>query len=198
MPTSAVTGALGISPAAASYITGFSLTADPTNVFATSAQVTGKVYASDYASPTPANLTTAIGDMQLAFSDAAGRAPNVTELGAGTIGGMTIGPGVYKWSSGLLIPTDLTLSGGAADVWIFQIAQTLTVSSATRVILAGGALPQNVFWQVAATVDLGTTSHFEGIVLTQTSITLQTGASVNGRLLAQTMVSIAGSTVVEP
>ena len=65
-------------------------------MFSTSPQVTGKVYASDYASPTPANLTTAIGDMQTAFTDAAGRAASVTELGAGNIGGMTIGPGVYK------------------------------------------------------------------------------------------------------
>ena len=80
VPTSNVTGNLGLSPAAASYITGFSLTADATNVFATSPQVTGKVYASDYMPPTPSNLTTAISDMQLAFTDAAGRAPDVTEL----------------------------------------------------------------------------------------------------------------------
>ena len=198
MPTSAVTGDLGVSPAAATFITGFSLTADATNVFSTSPQVTGKVYAADYASPTPANLTTAIGDMQLAFTDAAGRAPGVTELGAGNIGGMTLAPGVYKWGTGLLIPTDVTLTGSATDVWIFQIAQDLTMSSGTKILLAGGALAKNVFWQVAGLVDLGTTAHVEGIVLTQTSITLRTGASINGRLLAQTAVNIDGSTVVAP
>jgi hypothetical protein len=198
VPTSAITGNLGVSPAAASYITGFSLIADSTNVFSTSPQVTGKVYAADYAVPTPSNLTTAVSDMGTAFTDAAGRAPGVTELGAGNIGGMTLAPGVYKWGTGLLIPTDVTLNGSATDVWIFQIAQNLTMSSATRILLTGGALPKNVFWQVSGLVDLGTTAHCEGIVLTQTAATLRTGASINGRLLAQTAVSLDGSTVVEP
>ena len=198
VPTSAVTGDLGISPAAATYITGFSLTADATSVFSTSPQVTGKVYAADYAPPTPSNLTTAVGDMGLAFTDAAGRAPDVTELGAGNVGGMTLAPGVYQWSTGLLIPTDVTLDGSATGVWIFQIAQDLTFGSAAKVLLAGGALPKNVFWQVSGLVDLGTTAHCEGVVLAQTSITLRTGASIKGRLLAQTAVNIDGSAVVEP
>jgi ice-binding like protein/Big-like domain-containing protein len=198
VPTAAVTGDLGVSPAAATYITGFSLTADSTNVFATSPQVTGKVYASDYAVPTPSNMTTAIGDMQLAFTDAAGRAPDVTELGAGNIGGMTLPGGVYKWGTGLLIPTDVTLNGSATAVWIFQIAQDLTLSSAANIHLAGGALAKNIFWQVSGAVDLGTTAHIEGIVLSQTAINLRTGASINGRMLAQTAVSIDSSTVVEP
>jgi hypothetical protein len=198
VPTSAVTGDLAVSPVAATFITGFSLTADSTNVFSTSPQVTGKVYAADYTPPTPSNLTTAIGDMQLAFTDAAGRAPGVTELGAGNIGGMTLPPNVYKWGTGLLIPTDVTLTGNATDVWIFEIAQDLTMSSAAKILLAGGALPKNVFWQVAGLVELGTTAHCEGVVLTQTSVTLRTGASINGRLLAQTAVNIDASTVVQP
>ncbi|MBN1771734.1 MAG: DUF3494 domain-containing protein [Deltaproteobacteria bacterium] len=198
VPTSAITGDIGVSPAAATFITGFSLTADPTNEFSTSPQVTGRVYASDYAAPTPAYLTGAIGDLELAFTDAAGRAPDVTELGAGNIGGLTLGRGVYKWGTGLLIPTDVTLTGSATDVWIFQIAQDLTMSSGARITLAGGALPRNVFWQVAGLVDLGTTAHCEGVVLTQTSVTLRTGATINGRLLAQTAVEIDSSTIVEP
>jgi hypothetical protein len=198
VPTSAVTGALGLSPAAASYITGFSLTADSTNVFSTSPQVTGHIYASDYTAPTPSNLTTAVSDMQTAFTDAAGRAPDVTELGAGDVGGMTITRGVYKWGTGLLIPTNVTLSGSATDVFIFQIAQDLTMASATHVLLIGGVVPKNIFWQVSGMVDLGTTAHFEGVILSQTAITLETGATINGRLLAQTMVSIDGSAVVQP
>ncbi len=198
VPPSVITGDIGASPIAAAAITGFSLIADSTNVFSTSKQVTGKVYAANYEPPTPSNLTTAIGDMQHAFTDAAGRAPDVTELGAGHIGGMTLPPGVYKWGTGVLIPTDVTLSGGATDVWIFQIAQTLTVSSAAKIVLNGGALPKNIFWQVAGAVDLGTTSHFEGVILTQTMIALETGASINGRLLAQTEVSLQKSTVVAP
>ena len=198
VPPAVVTGDLGISPMAATFITGFSLIADSTNVSSTSAQVTGKVYAADYAVPTPSNLTTAIGDMGLAFTDAAGRAPDVTELGSGSIGGMTLAPGVYKWGTGLLIPTDLTLNGGATAVWIFQIAQNLTVSNAVTVHLTGGALAKNVFWQVAGSVDLGTTSHLEGIVLCQTMINLRTGASIAGRLMAQTAVNLDSSTVTQP
>jgi len=198
VPTSAVTGDLGVSPAAASYITGFSLSADSTSVFATSTQVTGRVYASDYAAPTPSNLTTAVGDMERAFTDAAGRAPDVTELGAGNIGGMTLAPGIYKWSTGLLIPTDVTLAGKDTDVWIFQISQGLTMSSATNVVLTGGAAAKNVFWQVAGAVDIGTTAHLEGVVLTQTAVALRTGATLKGRLLAQTAVTVDGSTVIQP
>jgi len=198
VPTSAVTGNLGVSPAAATSITGFSLTADATNVFSKSPQVTGKVFAPDFAPPSPTNLTTAIGDMQAAFTDAAGRAPKVTELGAGNIGGMTLTAGVYKWGTGLLIPTNVTLDGSATDVFIFQIAQNLTVSSGAKINLTGGAVARNVFWQVSGSADLDTTAHLEGVILSQTAIALHTRASINGRLLAQTAVSIDGSTVVVP
>jgi Ice-binding-like len=198
VPPSVVTGDLGVYPMMATAITNFSLMADATNVFATSAQVTGKVYAADYAVPTPANLLLAIGDMGLAYMDAAGRAPDVTELGAGNIGGMTLAPGVYKWGTGVLIPTDLTLNGSSTAVWIFQIAQTLTLSSAVNVHLTGGALAKNVFWQVASSVELGTTSHIEGIILSGTMINLRTGASIAGRLMAQTAVTLDTSTVTQP
>jgi Ice-binding-like len=198
VPTSAVTGDVGISPAAASYITGFSLTADATNLFSISAQVTGRVYAPGYAQPTPSNLTTAVGDMGLAYTDAAGRAAGVTELGAGNIGGMTLTAGVYKWSTGLLVPTSMTLEGSATDVWIFQVAQGLTVSNATIVTLSGGAVSKNVFWQVAGAVELGTTAQFEGVLLGMTSITLGTGASIDGRLLAQEAVNLDQNAVMQP
>jgi hypothetical protein len=198
VPTSAITGDLGLSPAAASFITGFGLTADVSNVFSISPQVIGRIYASNYTSPTPSNLTAAVNSMQTAFTDASGRAPHVTELGAGNIGGLTLTAGVYKWGTGLLIPTDVTLKGSSTDVWIFEVAQNLTMASATKVLLSDGALPQNIFWAVAGQVDLGTTSHFEGIVLSKTQIVLRTGASINGRLLAQTAVNVASSTVTEP
>ena len=198
VPMSAVTGNIGVSPAAATYITGFSMTADSTNVFSRSAQVTGKLYAADYAVPSPSNMTTAVSDMQTAFTDASGRAPDFTELYAGDIGGQTLFAGVYKWGTGLLIPTDVTLSGSPTDVWIFEIASDLTVSNGVQVTLIGGALPKNIFWQVSGAVNLGTTAHLEGVVLSQTAIALQTGATVNGRLLAQTAVTLDGNTVVEP
>jgi hypothetical protein len=198
VPTSAITGDIGLSPAAASYVTGFALTLPAAGAFSTSAQVTGNVYAADYAVPTPGNLTTAIGAMQAAYVDAAGRpTPDHTELGAGAIGGLTLPAGLYKWSNTVTIPTDVTLTGGANDVWIFQIAGGVTEASGAKVILTGGAQTQNVFWQVAGTVAIGTTAHMEGEVLSQTAITLETGASANGRLLAQTAVTLAGNAVVE-
>jgi hypothetical protein len=136
--------------------------------------------------------------MLSAYTDAAGRAPDYTELGTGNIGGMTLAPGTYKWSTGVLIPTSVTLNGGPNDVWIFQIAQGITQASATQVILTGGALPKNIFWQVFGVVNIGTTAHMEGVVLSQTAITLATGASVNGRLLAQTAVTLDSNAVTQP
>jgi ice-binding like protein len=198
VPASAITGNLGLSPAAASFITGFTLVADATNQFSTSTQVTGQVFAADYAAPTPTNLTTAVLDMQAAYTDAAGRAPDYTELGAGNIGGLNLGPATYKWGSGVLITSNVTLTGGPNDVWIFQIAQDLTVASGVQVVLAGGALAKNIFWQTFGAADFGTTSHFEGVVLSQTSITAHTGASVNGRLLAQTAVTLDQNMVTQP
>ena len=193
--TSAITGDLALSPAAASYITGFALIA--ASGYATSSQVTGKVYAADMAAPTPINLTTAVNDMVTAYNDIAGRTnPNFTELGTGNIGGKTLTPGLYKWSSAVTIPSTITISGGANDVWIFQIAGNLTMSTAVNVILTGGAQAKNIIWQVAGQVTLGTTSHFEGIILSKTAVTLQTGASLNGKIMAQTAIALDKNKVI--
>jgi len=197
VPGSAITGDVGLSPAAASFITGFSLSAPP-STFSTSTQVTGQVFAADYDPPTPINLGVSILNMEAAYTDANSRAPDYTELGTGDIGGMTLPPAVYKWGTGVLIPTDLVLSGGPNDVWIFQIAGDLTMASATRVTLAGGALASNIFWATFGIADVGTTAHFEGVLLSQTSITLRTGASANGRLLAQTAISLDQNVVAQP
>lgn len=200
VPTSAVTGNLGISPAAASSITGFSLTSPPTT-FSSSAQVTGKVYAADYSPPTPSNLTTAVLDMQTAYTDAAGRtatSAGTTNLGAGTLTSQTLTPGVYEWGTPVTIPTDLTFNGSATDVWILKVAGTLDMAAAKNVILMGGAKSKNIFWQVSGAVTLGSTTHFEGIVMGQTSITFGNLASINGRLLAQTAVNLDASTVTQP
>ncbi|MDP2272734.1 MAG: ice-binding family protein [Archangium sp.] len=197
VPASVVTGNIAVSPAAATSITGFNLAAPPT-VSTTSPQVTGLVYAANFDPPTPDNLTTAVADMLTGFTDAAGRAADVTGLGAGDIGGMTLASGVYRWGTGLLIPTDITLTGSATDVWIFQIAQNLTVANGVNITLAGGALPKNIFWQVSGAANFGTTVHFEGVVLSQTAITMNTGASINGRLLAQSAVNLQSTTVVQP
>jgi cytoskeletal protein CcmA (bactofilin family) len=196
---SVITGNIGVSPAAATYITGFSLTADPSNIFSTSPQITGKIYAANYAVPTPSNMTTAISDMETAYTDAAGRAtPDFTELYSGDISGRTLSPGLYKWGTNVLINTDVTLNGGANDVWIFQIAQGITQANGSRIILAGGAQAKNIFWQSFGQVTIGTNAHFEGIILCQTSIAINTGATINGRLMAQTAVTLQSGTVTQP
>jgi hypothetical protein len=197
--STSITGDIGVSPAAASYITGFALNLPAAGAYSTSAMVNGKVYAPDYAVPTPANLTTAVLDMQNAYTDAAGRTnPTVTELGAGNIGGRTLPTGLYKWSSGVTIPTDVTISGSASDVWIFQIAGDLTMSSGTHIILSGGARAANIFWQVAGQTTIGTTAVMNGNILDQTAIVLNTGATLNGRALAQTAVTLDAATVMTP
>src|SRR5665648_19127 len=198
--STAVVGNMGLSQAAATYITGFGLIMDSTNVFATSSLVTGKVYAADYAPPTPANMTTAVSDMQTAFTDAAGRSlPDFTELYAGDISGQTLVPGLYKWGTGVLITSaGVTLSGGANDVWIFQIAQDLTVNNSAMVTLSGGAQAKNIFWQVSGQATLGTAADFKGIILSQTLISLNTGAMMNGRALAQTAVTLNATTITKP
>jgi hypothetical protein len=133
--------------------------------------------------------------MQTAYTNAAGRPAGVTELGSGNIGGLTLVPGVYKWGTGVTIPTDVTLAGGKNDVWIFQIAGTLKISSAKKVILKSGALAQNIFWQVAGATTLGTNSTFNGNILDKTKIALQTGAVLNGSALAQTAVTLDANKV---
>ena len=189
---SAVNGDVGTSP-----ITGAALLLSCT-------EVTGRIFVVDAAGPACAindatSLTSAVGDMETAYLDAAGRlSPDVTELGAGEIGGLTLTPGLYKWGTGLLITTDVTLSGGPNDVWIFQVAGTLNEGNAVRITLTGGALAKNIFWQVAGAVTIGTTAHFEGVVLAKTMVAVNTGASVNGRLLAQTAVTLQMNSITQP
>lgn len=190
---SAITGDIGASP-----ITGAAILVPCT-------EVAGVIYTVDAAGPLPcrvtnaSRLTTAVSNMQTAYTNAAGRTnPNFLNLGAGNIGGRTLTPGLYKWTSAVIIPTDITISGGPNDIWIFQVAGTLNMSSAVRITLAGGAKARNIFWQASGAVTLGTTSHFEGIILGKTGINLQTGATINGRLLAQTAVTLQMNTVTRP
>ena len=190
---STITGDVGSSP-----ISG-------TAILVKCTEVSGSIYSVDAAGPLPCRitnpsmLTTAVSNMQAAYTDAAGRTnPDFLNLGAGTIGGKTLTAGLYKWTTALNIPTDITISGGANDVFIFQVAGTLRMSSAVKITLIGGAQAKNIFWQVAGAVTLGTTSHFEGNILGQTAINMQTGSSINGRTLAQTAVTLQMSTVTLP
>ena len=188
-----VVGNVGTSP-----ITGAAL-------LLTCAEVTGYIYTVDAAGPLPCRitdatrLTAAVGDMEAAYNDAAGRVnPDVLNLGAGEIGGLTLAPGLYKWGTAVNISNDVTLAGGPNDVWILQIAGTLNEASAKNVTLTGGAQAKNVFWQTAGGAAIGTQAHFEGTILSKTMIAMKTKASINGRLLAQTAVTLQMNSVVEP
>jgi len=195
--TSGITGDLGLSPAATSYITGLDL-ANATG-YATSSQVNGKIFAADMPNPIPATLTTAVGNMLTAYNDAAGRpTPEFIEFGDGNLGGKTLPAGLYKWTSDLTLPSNVTLSGNDKEVWIFQISGDLIVSPAVRVMLSGGAQPKNIFWQVAGQATVGAAAHMEGIILSNTGITFQTGSSLRGRALAQTAVVLDANTVTGP
>ncbi len=193
VPPSLITGNVGTSP-----ITG---AAD----HLTCAEVVGHILSVDAAGPVPCSipdapvLTPAVKDMQKLYTIIAGLVPNITGLDAGSIGGRTLsGGGAFRWNTNVTILQNLTLSGSSTDFWIFQITGNLDIASAKSVILQGGALPEHIFWQVAGNVTIEPAAHMEGIILCKTGIAMQTGASINGRLYAQTAVTLQQNVVTQP
>lgn len=194
-------GHIGVSPEVLATITGFGLTHDATSEFATADAVVApwRVYASNNASPTPANLTGAIDAMRSAYADAASRTnPDGLNISDGILDGVTFEPGLYTWGSNVTISGDMTVSGGADDVWIFQISGSLVLRANKRVRLAGGAQAKNVFWQVADAVTVESGAHVQGIILGKTGITMQTNASMVGRAFAQSLVAIDDNVITAP
>jgi hypothetical protein len=199
VPTSIITGHIGVSPIAAASMTGFALIADGSNQFATSVQVVGKVYAANYAVPTPAKMTTAISDMETAYTNAIGRVnPDYDEHNAGLLGGLTLEPGLYKWTSNVDISEDVTISGGSNDTWIFQSTGSVNIAANKNVILAGGAQAANIVWVIAGEMTVFVGAHLEGIVIVKTAAKFLTGASLNGRVLAQTAVTLQMNDITQP
>ncbi len=164
----------------------------------TCAQVNGNIYAVDASGPPCAIidatlLTTAKGDLTAAYNDAAGRTPTPTgpELnpglipGSGNIGGMTLAPGLYKFTVTAMIDgADVTLSGGPDDVWIFQCSQNLVLANNRAIVLAGGARAENIFWQVGTSATIGTFATFKGTILADQAIVINTSSTLEGRALA--------------
>ncbi|MEK7109283.1 MAG: ice-binding family protein [Patescibacteria group bacterium] len=162
-----VNGDLGLSP-------GTSVTGFPPGI------VNGVQHVTD------AMAAQAQADLVTAYDAAAGQSTGVTTI-SGDLGGQTLAPGLYKSSSALGLTGTVTLDGqGSPDaVFIFQISSALTTASASRVALINGAQACNVFWQIGSSATLGTNSTFVGNILALSSITVNTGASVAGRVLAR-------------
>jgi hypothetical protein len=207
VPPSVIKGNIGVSPIAATAMTGFSLTADSSNSFSTSDQITGRAYGANYASPTPSDMTTAVLDMETAYTDAAGRsissASNLN-LMSGLISGVTFKPGVYNWKSDVMFSSDIYLKGSSEDIFIFQSIGNIIAGSGAKIILVDGGgdggkpKASNVFWVSAGYLSAGTTAHLEGIFLVKTHSVLKTGSSLYGRILSQTACTLDSATIVDP
>jgi hypothetical protein len=207
VPTSTITGDIGVSPNAAVFLTGFSLAMDPSGKFSTSSQLTGKAFAADYtAAPTPVYLTTAIGDMQTAYNDASVRTttdPSRKDVGSGNvggnagglIGGLTFNPGVYTFSAGVSISSDITFEGGPDDVFIIQIETSLYQSMYTHVLLKGGAQAKNIYWRVKTYVFIGANASMQGTLLVAGEVDMLKYSTLNGSILTKTRVDLRKATI---
>ncbi|ADY12519.1 ice-binding family protein [Sphaerochaeta globosa] len=195
----AITGDLGISPAARATVTGFAEILSLDGTYATSGLVLGggKIYASDFIAPTPDMLIAAILDMETAYDTIVALTDPRPELIAG---GTTLYPGLYKSIPAVSLSINLTLDaeGDEAAVWIFQITGALNVAAEVEIVLLNGAKAENIFWQVTGAVSLLANSKMQGIVLGEGVIALTDGATIEGKLLGQTNVTLIGNTVVDP
>jgi hypothetical protein len=200
VPISDITGNIAVSPIAATAMTGFTLTLDSSGEFSTSSQVTGKAFGASYAAPTPGYLTQAVGDMQAAYADATARSntdASKKNIGGGTIGGQTFFPGVYTFSAGVTIASDITFEGGPDDVFIIQIETSLYQTANTHVFLAGCAQAKNIFWRVKTSTYIGADASMQGIILGAGKVDMITGSSLVGSLLTQTRADLGKATITQ-
>jgi hypothetical protein len=213
VPNSIIKGNIAVSPIAATAMTGFGLSLDSSGRFSTSTQVQGKAFAASYSPPIPAHLTTAVGNMEAAYTDAAGRlnadAARIN-LGGGELGGVKAGgptaeltPGVYTFGTDVKLTGDIHFKGsggdeGNTDVFIIQITGNLLQDASYSVHLSCGALAENIIWQVTGRVVVGSKAHMKGILLAKTSVLFETLSSLQGRVLTQTACNLQSATITQP
>ena len=146
-------------------------------------------------------MTQAVSDMETAFTTANGLTTPAPIVGlyAGDISGRILPPGLYKWSTGVLVTSaGVTLTGGPNDTWVFQIAQNLTINNNAKITLLGGAQAKNIFWVVSGQATIGSNANVSGNILSKTLVSMNTGSRLTGRLMAQTAVTLNASTVIKP
>jgi len=200
IPTSVITGDVGLSPAAGSNYSGL-----------TASEVTGTIYAVDASGPggsvnNPGLLTTAKNDLTTAYIDAAGRIPDTTFLTSDNqLGGQTLTGGVYRFGHGSTAnltaasPLVLDAQGDPGAVFIFQATSDLVTASGSVVQLVNGAQACNVFWQVGSSVTLGSSSTFKGTIMALTAGTVNSSATIEGRILARNAaVTLSANTITRP
>ena len=197
-PNSYVYGNIGVNPISETAITGFSLKMDASNEFSSSTQVEGQVFAGNYGYTTSRKLNAAVSDMETAYIVASGRTADFTDLYDGDLSGKTLSPGVYKWNSGVVINTDVTLDGDHHDVFVFIVAEGITQAAWTEMKFDGEVGAKNIFWIVGENVFIGDNSYFQGNVIGKANVVLGTNTIAHGRLLVQNEVTLVKSSVIKP
>jgi hypothetical protein len=204
VPTSNITGDIGVYSTTTTTITGFDLVLDSEGQHFTSSQVKGKIHdasSTSYGDSVAAELPIAVLDMQNAYTEAESRLSDPLDdrglnLKGGLIGGQTLTPGVYTFTTAITIYTDLTFDGGFDDIWIIKTTGVLTLAANMEIILLGGAQAKNIFWQVAGNAAIGADASMAGIMLVKTDVAFITGASLNGRILSQTSANLQKATIM--
>jgi hypothetical protein len=212
--SSVITGDIGVSPIAATAMTGLNLALEANGQYSTSTQITypGKAYAADYGGPTAVALTTAVSDMETAYTDAAGRSTGFQKLnlGKGHLGGtffndttLVLTTGVYTFGSSVTIEGNIAFKGNSTDIFIIQIAGDLSQDAGTIVTLVNSAgvsdgtnsaLAENIFWQVAGQATVMANAQMKGILLVKNAVTFQADSSLDGRVLTQKRCDLLDNT----
>jgi hypothetical protein len=208
VPYSAITGSIGVSPIAATAVTGFALTADSTTQFATSTQVVGQVHAADYGGPTAVALITSVNDMLTAYNSGVAQDTSEGKLNLGDLGVPAVTTelrqGVYTFDSSVTIADNFEFKGSSTDIFIIQITGDLLQVAGTQVTLVtdepdetGNSMPlkSNIFWVVSGKVTVQAGAHLEGVLLVAEKVAFLANSSLNGRVLTQTRCDLDQATI---